>query len=134
MLSFVLGEKLRPDGIAVNSLQINGARLSRKTLRKFTLFWRVVGRLQSLTLAPPEFMADRYLQLAGRPDFGGPGTRHCNHRLEVMQPGAGSPGFFQTYRQVLGASVYPPHADDAAARARVLHLCEELTQPRTGPH
>lgn len=129
MLTRALAEELRADGIAVNYLQVNGAKLSRETVRKFSLSYRIMGRLQSLLLKPPEFMADRYFRITTDPDFRGVTGRNINHRLEIMEPAPATTAegkplrFSDELRITAGADYYPPIAEDGDLQAEVLGVC-----------
>lgn len=129
MLTRALAEELRADGIAVNYLQVNGAKLSRETVRKFSLSYRIMGRLQSLLLKPPEFMADRYFRITTDPDFRGVTGRNINHRLEIMEPAPSTTAegqslrFTDELRITAGADYYPAIAEDGDLQAEVLRVC-----------
>ena len=129
MLTRAVAEEFEPQGIAVNYLQVNGAKLSRETVRKFTLAYRVLGRLQSFLLKPPEFMADRYFRITTAPEFRGVTGRNINHRLEIMQPAPtttpeGEPlGFLEEIRITTGSDYYPAIAEDRELQAAVVRVC-----------
>ena len=130
MLTRALSEELRPHGIAVNYLQVNGAKLSTETVRKFSLAFRILGRVQSLFLKPPEFMADRYYQIVTSPEFRGVTGQNINHRLEIMQPAPtttpeGKPlRFADVMRIATGADYYPAIAEDKELQAAVMQVWE----------
>jgi len=132
MLTRAMAEEFDPYGIAVNYLQVNGAKLSRDTIRKFSLSYRILGRLQSLYLKPPEFMADRYVRITTDPGFHGVTGRSINHRLDIMHPApATTPegkalGFMDEVKITTGADYYPAIAEDRDLQAAVLHVCRDI--------
>lgn len=132
MLTRAMAEELKADGIAVNYLQVNGAKLSRETVRKFSLSYRILGRLQSFLLKPPAFMADRYFQITTAPEFRGVTGRNFNHRLEIMQPAPtttpeGKPlRFVDEMRITTGADYYPAIAEDRTVQAAILQICRKV--------
>ena len=132
MLTLAMADELKPRGIAVNYLQVNGAKLSRETVRKFTLSYRILGRLQSLLLKPPEFMADRYFRITTAPEFRGVTGRNINHRLDIMNPAPattpeGEPlGFMEEIKISAGADYYPAIAEDQELQAAVLEVCRNI--------
>ncbi len=142
MLTKALAEELEPSGIAVNYLQVNGAKLSRETVRKFTLSYRILGRLQSLFLKPPEFMADRYFRITTTPEFRGVTGQNINHRLEVMHPAPtttaeGKPlRFTDEIRITAGADYFPAIAEDRTLQAAAVQVCRDAgaraASPRPG--
>jgi NAD(P)-dependent dehydrogenase (short-subunit alcohol dehydrogenase family) len=129
MLTRSLADVLEGDGIAVNYLQVNGARLSRETVKKFSLTYRILGRLQSLFLKPPEFTADRYVRITTAPEYRGITGRNINHRLELMEPAPatgpdGTPlRFTDDIKITAGADYYPRIAEDPQLQAAVLEVC-----------
>ncbi|MDV2683616.1 SDR family NAD(P)-dependent oxidoreductase [Alkalihalophilus lindianensis] len=84
MLTFYLAEKYKEDGIRVNALQINGARMSPETLNKFTLKWRLAARAQNLFFPPPEKMAKCYVDICTSPRFRDVTGSLMNDKLETM--------------------------------------------------
>jgi NAD(P)-dependent dehydrogenase (short-subunit alcohol dehydrogenase family) len=136
MLTRALAEELESDGIAVNYLQVNGAKLSRETVKKFSLTYRILGRLQSLVLKPPEFMADRYFRITTDPAYRGITGRNINHRLEIMEPAPtttpeGTPlRFTDEMRITAGADYYPRIAEDRELQAAVLEVCRRTERSR----
>ena len=128
MLTFKMAEQLTAYGINVNSLQINGARMSKETLKKVTPGYRMIARLQNLFFRPPAFTADLYYRLCTSPDFASVTGKHFNHKLEVMQPGRTDLSFLQSLKQLSGASFYPPYADDTETADRLWELCKTETQ------
>lgn len=131
MLTQTLAEEFAPDGIAINYLQVNGAKLSRETVQKFSLPYRILGRLQSFLLKPPEFMADRYYRITTEPAYRGITGRDINHRLEIMEPAPsttpdGTPLRFKEMMSITtGADYYPAIAENRNLQAAVLQICRE---------
>jgi NAD(P)-dependent dehydrogenase (short-subunit alcohol dehydrogenase family) len=139
MLTRALSEELEPDGIAVNCLQVNGAKLSRETVRKFSRTYRILGRVQSVFLKSPEFMADRYFRIATSPEFRDVTGQNINHKLKIMQPAPtatpdGRPlRFMDEMRITTGADYYPAIAEDRELQAAVMQVCRnahEVYSPR----
>jgi NAD(P)-dependent dehydrogenase (short-subunit alcohol dehydrogenase family) len=131
MVTRALAPELASDGIAINYLQVNGAKLSRETIRKFSLPYRFLGLVQSLFLKPPEFMADRYVRITTAPEFRGVSGCNINHRLRVMHPAPsttpdGKPlGFLDEAKISVGADYYPPIAEDPETQTTVLEICRK---------
>lgn len=129
MLTLALSEELRPHGIAVNYLQVNGAKLSKETVRKFSRGYRVVGRLQSLFLKPPEFMAERYFRITTGSEFRGVTGRNINHHLEIMRPAPTTTSEGKPLRVTdeikitIGTDFYPAIADNQDLQAAVMQIC-----------
>jgi len=64
LLTFKMAEEYKRHGINVNALQINGAKMSKETIKKFKIWWRPVAWVQNLFFRSPEFMANHYLNCA----------------------------------------------------------------------
>jgi NAD(P)-dependent dehydrogenase (short-subunit alcohol dehydrogenase family) len=124
MLTFQMAELYRPAGIKFYSLQINGARMSADTLKKFTPAWRFVARIQNLFFPPPDFMASNYFKICTEQQFNQHSGIHLNYRLEIMKPGPYNPGF----KHSLGNEFYPVYAENKAVQERILEFCKNLTE------
>ncbi len=127
MLTFKMAEVFKQDGIKVNSLQINGAKMSKETLANFKPYWRLIAHIQNLFFPSPDVMAGLYYEICTSSAFKKVSGKQFNHKLEIMQPAQDGLGFFPQMKQVVGAEVYPTYADRADISDKVWALCEELT-------
>lgn len=127
MLTFRLAALFKEDGIKVNSLQINGARMSKETLARFKYPWRFIAHVQNLFFPPPEFMANHYFEICTSDKFYGITGKHLNHKLEIMLPGEENPGFIHGIQQTIGIEKYPRYADRADVAHHVLAHCRKWT-------
>lgn len=127
ILTFRLAALFKADGIKVNSLQINGARMSKETLARFKYPWRLIAHVQNLFFPPPEFMANRYFEICTSDKFKGITGKHFNHKLEIMVPGEENPGFIRGIQQTIGAEKYPCYADRADVAEHVWERCRKWT-------
>ena len=128
MLTFALARELESDGIAVNYLHINGARMSKQTIAKFSLKFRVIARVQNLFLRSVAYMANNYVELAAGERFRGVTGVCFNDRLEAMAPGNSETARgLDQLRFGLGRGHYPWRADDRGLQERVRSICEELS-------
>lgn len=123
MLTFKMAENFKEHGIRVNALQINGARMSSATLKKFKPVWRIPALVQNLFFPPAEFMANNYFQICTSGQFSNTSGKLINHKLEIMEAGPENPGL----KDIWGASVYPVYADKREVQNKVWQLCRELT-------
>jgi NAD(P)-dependent dehydrogenase (short-subunit alcohol dehydrogenase family) len=133
MLTFRMAEALRPDGIAVNALQINGAKMSPETLRKFSTKWRLVARIQNLFFRPPGYMASVYYDLCTKEKYRGVTGRYFNHTCEPMQVAPDNPGGREQLAQLLGASIYPRYAHREDVTDSLWSLCRETSGMEISP-
>lgn len=124
MLTFQMAECMRSVGIKFFSLQINGARMSADTLKKFTPAWRFIARIQNLFFPPPDFMASNYFKICTEQKFNQHSGIHLNHRLEIMKPGPDNPGFKHSW----GNEFYPVYAENKAVQKKLLEFCKNLTK------
>lgn len=123
MLSFKMAEEYKEMGIAVNSLQINGARMSKETLRKFAPRYRFIARIQNLFFPPAAFMGSNYFELCTSDDFKNKTGKQFNHKLKSMGKGPVNP----KPKHIWGSQVYPAYAADQSVQDRVWNLCADLT-------
>lgn len=125
MLTFQMAEKLRADGIKINALQINGAKMSKQTLKKFKPKWRLIARVQNLFFPPTTYMANNYFEICTSDRFKDTTGKLFNDKLEIMQRGAEQyPGIYKQLKQILGSSVYPAYADDKETKGAVLVVAQ----------
>ena len=125
MVTFEMARRLESEGISCNYLHVNGAKLSHETLAKMTRGYRILGRLQSIQLRKPEYMANNYYELAHNERFRGVTGVCFNDRLEIMQPGdseTASP--LEQIRFPLGRSHYPAYADNRDLQQELVGVCE----------
>ncbi|MCA1802183.1 MAG: SDR family NAD(P)-dependent oxidoreductase [Rhodothermaceae bacterium] len=130
MLTFRMADEFKMDGIRVYNLQINGAKMSKETLRKFTLPWWMIAGVQNLFFRPTSFMADSYYEICTSAAFSETSGKLINHRLEIMVPSKENPGIADQVRQLTGAGIYPNYADRTDMQEKLWVLCRELTAPK----
>jgi NAD(P)-dependent dehydrogenase (short-subunit alcohol dehydrogenase family) len=124
MLSFKMAEEYKELGITVNSLQINGARMSNETLQKFAPRWRVIAIIQNLFFPPAEFMGNNYFELCTSDDFAKKTGKQFNHKLKSMKKGPENPN----PAHIWGSQVYPVYATNKPVQDRIWNLCFDLTK------
>jgi len=124
MLSFKMSEVFQQWNIKVNSLHINGARMSTETLKKFSFWWRQIARVQNLFFPRPDVMAQNYFDLCTSEEFQTTTGKLFNHKLEIMKPGPENP----TMKEIWSSHYYPAYAEREDIKDRVWELCSELTK------
>ena len=123
MLTFRMAKEYKESGVKLFSLQINGARMSKDTLKKFKMPWRLVAHIQNLFFPHPSYMAKNYFEICTSEKFKNVTGIHFNDKLEVMKVAPENPAL----KDILGTSVYPAYADRQDVQERVFLLCQELT-------
>jgi NAD(P)-dependent dehydrogenase (short-subunit alcohol dehydrogenase family) len=124
MLTFRMAEVYNDFGIRVNALQINGAKMSKETLKKFKPGWRMIARVQNLFFPPAELMANNYFEICASEKYGSDSGKLFNHKLEVMKPAPENTGI----GIILGSDFFPAYAQREDVRDQVWQLCAELTK------
>ncbi|MBU9711896.1 SDR family NAD(P)-dependent oxidoreductase [Evansella tamaricis] len=124
MLTFRLAEEWKGEGIKVNALQINGAKMSKETLQKVTTGWRAIARIQNLFFPPPEKMASIYYDMCTSEEFRNISGKLINDKKEVMNPGHLKPNAVMQVKQLTGNAYYPPYADQKENQEQVWYLCQ----------
>lgn len=127
MLTFKMAEVFEADGVKVNALQINGAKLSKETINKFTLRWRIAGRVQNIILRPTEYMANNYYEICTSDKFKNITGKQFNDKLEIMEASTGeSLGLIKTIKQSTGSSTYPAYANNKENIEKVWEFCKQI--------
>jgi NAD(P)-dependent dehydrogenase (short-subunit alcohol dehydrogenase family) len=123
MLTFKMARDFTETGIKFYSLQINGARMSKETLKKFKPGWRFIARIQNLFFPPPEFMATNYFEICTSEKFKNETGIHLNHKLEIMQPGPEKPSI----KHIKGTDYYPVYAENETIQNKIREFCRSVT-------
>jgi NAD(P)-dependent dehydrogenase (short-subunit alcohol dehydrogenase family) len=123
MLTFRMAEVYKDFGIRVNALQINGAKMSKETLKKFKPGWRLIARVQNLFFPPAELMANNYFEICTSEKHRSDSGKLFNHKLEVMKPAPENHGI----GIVLGSDHYPAYALKKDITDTLWQFCNELT-------
>lgn len=112
LLTFKMAEEYKADGIKVYALQINGAKMSKETLKKFKPAWRSIAYIQNLFIPPPEKMANCYFTICTSHDFKHVTGKLINDLNEIMEPGKLDPDILTQIKQIAGRKYYPAFADN----------------------
>ncbi len=128
MLTFKMADFFKPEGIKVNSIQINGATMSEESLQKIKPGWRIIARFQNLFFRPPEYTADLYYRLCTSIEYRNHTGIQFNHRAELMRPAVTEGGLLTDIKQALGSDVYPSYADRKDITEIVWNRCREMTR------
>jgi NAD(P)-dependent dehydrogenase (short-subunit alcohol dehydrogenase family) len=123
MLTFRMADEYKNFGVKVNSLQINGARMSKETLMKFKPVWRMVARIQNLFFSKPEFIAQSYFDICTSERFENTTGEQFNHKQKIMKSGPEKP----TFKDIWGTDYYPVYASRPNMQEKVWTLCLSLT-------
>ncbi|MNP46873.1 hypothetical protein D3C76_1409010 [compost metagenome] len=115
-------------GIQVNALQINRVRISKETMQKLSIYWRVLARVQNLTSQPPASMADHYFHICTSEQFRNVSGKLIDHHREVVPPPPGHhTGTLTLLKNIFGSGSYPAYATDPENTEKVWNLCIQLT-------
>ncbi|MEX2602837.1 MAG: SDR family NAD(P)-dependent oxidoreductase [Gracilimonas sp.] len=123
MLTFRMAEEFKELGIKVNSLQINGAKMSKDTLKKFKPIWRLIASIQNLLFPAPSFMASHYFDITTSDKFKDVSGQQINHKLEAMEAGPEN----TSTKDAWGDKFYPNYASKKDVTDKVWNLCREWT-------
>ncbi len=135
LLTFKMAVEFKNHRIKVNALQINGATMSKETLQKVTLGYRMIARVQNLFLRPPSYMANNYYEICTSDRFKATTGKLFNDKLEIMKASPQqSQGFIQDIKQATGSDLYPYYADDQTMTNAVWEFCERVTGKSMDDH
>lgn len=129
MLTFKMAEMYKGDGIKVNALQINGAKMSKRMIKKFKPWWRPIAWVQNVFIPPTSYMANNYYEICTSDTFQHVTGKLFNDKLEIMQVTPDEyPGFYTQVKRVLGSNVYPTYANNKDVTDQLWELSTELTK------
>lgn len=129
MLTFKMADMFKEDGIKVHALQINGAKMAKRSIKKVKPWWRPIAHVQNLFFPPTSYMANNYFAICTADVFEHATGKLFNDKLEIMQVAPNeNPGFFKQIRRVLGSSFYPPYAHNKVVMDQLWALSTELTK------
>lgn len=123
MLTFKMAEELKEDGVKVNALQINGAKMSKETLKKFKPGWRLIAHIQNLFFPLPDYIANQYFDLCTSAKYFHERGKLFNRNLEIMEKGPEKVNF----KDVWGDSYFPSYANNSLVKEKIWSLCKECT-------
>lgn len=123
MLTFKMAKEYMKYGIKVNALQINGAKMSKNTINKFTLKWRLIAHIQNIFFPATDYMASKYFEICTSDQFKDISGKLINDKLEIMKQGPENPSI----KIILGTEFYPKYADNQEITEKIWKLCSELT-------
>jgi len=127
MLTFKLAQEFEEEAIKINALQINGAKMSKETIKKFKPLWRPIARIQNLYFPEPEIMAKNYFEICTSDKFKNVSGKLFNHRKEIMEPGEKEPGIVTSINQLFCANLYPRYANREDVSEKIWNLSRDLT-------
>lgn len=128
MLTFKLAEELENESIKVNALQINGAKMSKNTIKKVKPHYRPIAWVQNVFFPPAAYMADNYFELCTSDKFKYTTGKLVNDKLNIMQPSPEEPlSFFKQLKQIVGNHVYPSYANDKNTTETLWEFSRNIT-------
>jgi hypothetical protein len=129
MITFKMAEMYKEVGIKVNALQINGEKMSKRTLQKFKPSWRTIAKIQNIFFPPTTYMANNYFQICTSDEYQQVSGKLFNDKLQIMQASPSeNPGFIQSIKQLFGSKFYPIYAHKQEVSNRLWNLCNDLTK------
>ncbi|MBU9721354.1 MULTISPECIES: SDR family NAD(P)-dependent oxidoreductase [Bacillaceae] len=128
MLTFKMADEYSEHGIKVNALQINGAKMSKDTLKKVSPGWRLVARMQNLFFPPASKMADIYYYLCTSREWNNTTGRNINDKKEIMISSKDNPGIGLQIKQLTSNIFYPNYADKKENQDKLWEMCLEVSK------
>ena len=127
ILTFKMAKKLKNDGIKVNALQINGAKMSKETIKNFKSLWRLIALVQNIFFPPPEVMAKHYFDICTSKRFKNTTGKLINHKQKIMKSAEDNPGIITSFKQLISSDIYPKYTEQKDVVNKIWQLCNELT-------
>lgn len=128
ILTFKMADKFKKDGIKVNAVQIPAIKMTKETIGKFKLVWRIAALIQNIYSSSPETMANTYFHICTSEEFKDITGKLINDKREIMQSSHYTSKSMQEIKQIFDKGVYPTYADNAGNIERVWDLAVKLTK------
>lgn len=127
MINQRMSEVFKKDGVKVNSLMITGTKMSKRTLKKFSPGFRILGGIQNLFLPPTTYMANNYFEICTSNKFNDVTGKLISHKGNVLEVAPKSISFINSMKEIyLTTSYYPCYADDKVIQDKLWKLCEDV--------
>lgn len=129
LLTYRMAEEYRKYGIKVNALLIPGTRLSKETLRKNSLKYRIAAAVMNPFWPGPEAIAANYFHICTSQEFDQVTGQLINNKNRIL-PLPDYPGkmdFRTNVRELMHMSHAPMYAARPEHVDRMWQTCRELT-------
>lgn len=99
---------------------------SKRTLKKFSLAFRVLGTVQNIFLKPTTFMANNYFEICTSDKFKGVTGKMISDHGVILKVAPQKMDGLNSFKQVvIKSTYYPCYADNKIIQDKLWHLCEQ---------
>lgn len=128
MLILKMSEVFKEDGIRANAVMISATKMSKRAVKKFPVYWRVMAQCQNLISKPQEYMANNYYQICEADKLKDITGKIISGKGEIIDkvPEKIS-GFNMVKDCLINARYYPSYAEDKVAVEKLWQMCHEVT-------
>lgn len=128
LLTYRMAEEYREFGIKVNALLIPGTRLSKETLRKNSLKYRIAGTFLNPFWPGPEAIADNYFHICTSGEFDQVTGQLINNKNRILPVPeySGKMDLRTNVRELIHMTHAPLYAAKSEHADRMWHTCREL--------
>ena len=127
MMTIQMARELMGEHIKVNAVMISAFKMSKESVRKLRLPWRMIASLQNLFIPSPDIMGGKYFAICSRDEFRDATGKLFNKDLVVTIPGTKNASPSLQVKQLFSSNYYPSYAEEEELVAKVWNLCEKLT-------
>ncbi len=126
MLTFKMAEEYKSLSIKVNAIIIPGVKISKETMKKFSIGYRVIAMIKQPFSLPPERLADSYFHICTSQEFKSITGKAIN-KLNKIMPAAEHDKGIGKAKELLSFGYIPKYAYDRDVIEKVWKISKELT-------
>lgn len=127
MINERMSEVFKKDGIKVNSLMIAGAKMSKRTMKKFSYSFRAVAHIQNLFLRPTTYMANNYFEICTSEKFKDVTGKLISDKGYILEVAPKKMSLGANIKELfINSTHYPYYADNKEVKDKLWELCEKL--------
>lgn len=125
ILTFRMAEEYKDIGIKVNAIIIPGVRISKDTIRKMSIAYRIAALIKHPFSLEPKDIADCYYYITTSENFLNVTGQAINKKNEIMLPASHEKGFGKI-KELVSFNFIPKFAYDKNVSERIWELCKKI--------
>lgn len=133
MAVFIINQKMsqvfKKDGIKVNTLMIAGAKLSKRTIKKFSPYYRFLANIQNMFLKPTSYMANNYFEICTSEEYRDVTGEIISDQGVILKVASQEISLMEKMKELfIKSTYYPYYADEKAVQEKLWEICKEATK------
>lgn len=123
MATYKMAQEYKKLGISVNAIMIPATKMSKNTVKKVKLYWRLLAILQNPFIPKTEVIGNAYYSICTDKRYKGVTGKLINHLGKIVLAADTSLSFIKISRSL---ELYPPYADDEETSKHVWAICKQF--------